>query len=578
MMLKYRDIILEKQLPKGHHILHLDNVYPVQLVPQLPHTKWIDDIQSSTQYANAVEVELKGPTDIKICLDEGIYVQKDGAFTDHFLHDDLWQGGDGIFSFNLDQGKDAFGPQKDAQTLFVFGDTFVGSYHPQTFKRFQPTLMPNNSLARMSEQGIDFKIQMREGLVSSFFTVDPIHNLSGTIAANLKDDDEQVYLTQFRDNPIQLEFDFQQLVHVTELEVANYFDATEPLLNNRGVKAIQWETSTDQITYTPLETTHHVKGSADATQVFEIDTHTRYLRGTITESYHDGSTNDHLVGLRYIGFRRDEKPYRDFDVDAPPGFETHRTHAWLWLQDGIVIDDRFYFIPMRVVPDATQPEGLQFKVIGTMLFEVLIRDGELDVSAIRQKPVPLFHEEGSKTTMFGAAIMNHADIDGFIYVYGYQATLGGRKLIVARTRPNDFWCVDNWEYFVGDTWSSVMTDVTPVLPHVSCEMSVSHLNTGPHKGQFIAVFTYDTDTPYIAVSMAPAPTGPFSDPQIIYKTEEAKRFKSTTYTYNAKAHPHLSSATDILVSYNTNTYNYEHNMSDARIYRPRFIRLKSVEK
>jgi len=40
-----------------------------------------------------------------------------------------------------------------------------------------------------------------------------------------------------------------------------------------------------------------------------------------------------------------------------------------------------------------------------------------------------------------------------------------------------------------------------------------------------------------------------------------------------KAHPHLSKSEEILVSYNTNTYSYAHNMSDYRIYRPRFIRL-----
>lgn len=576
--MKYNDILLQKKLSSGSHILSLDAVYPVHLVPELPHTKWIDDQVSKTSYANRIEVEVTQPCALDVRLDRGWVAHPDEAFTNRFLNDELWQGGDGIYSFNLNDGRDAFGPQEAAKTLFVFGDTFVGSYHPTKYYRFLPTLMPNNSLALMEKDTISFKIHLDDGVVSSFFTIAPEYNQLGTLATNLLKDDESVYLAHRGLHPVVLTFDFNQITELSHLELANYYDATDPLMNQRGFKKIRWEISDDNVHYTLLkESSHAIASAATDIETVPLACQTRYVKATVLHAHHDGSTIDQLVGARYVSFKGPKRSYHDIQMTATPPFELTNNTAWLWLQDGLVIHDHFYFIPMRVMPDETQPEGLQFKVIGTMLFAVPIRDHGLDFSAVQQKPAHLFKEIGASTFLFGAAIMNHSEADGYIYIYGYKATMGLRELIVARVQKESFWWVDTWMFYSADGWSSELTDSTPVLPHVSCEMSVSYLNSGPHKGQFIAVFTHDTDTPYVAMALAPTPVGPFSDPQIIYKTTEKERFKSTTYTYNAKAHPHLSSATDILISYNTNTYNYAHNMSDARIYRPRFIRLKPVE-
>lgn len=576
--MKFNELILQKKLSIGHHSLSLEGIFPVHLEPNLPHTKWIDDHVSSTSYANRIEVEVTKPCDLKIHLDRGWTAHKDEAFTDKFFQDDLWQGGDGIFSFNLNGGLDTFGPQEDAKTLFVFGDTFVGSYHPTKFHRFLPTLMPNNSLAIMEDDAITFKIHREEGAISSFFKINPEYNQLGTLASHLLSEDNSVYLAHMSHQPVVLTFDFSQPVVLSNITMANYHDPNDALMNQRGIKQIRWEISDDNTQYHFFKETVHTQ----ATNVSDIENFTfecqcRYLRATILQAHHDGSTNDHLVGARYFVFKGPERIYHDIQITATPPFELTQNHAWLWLQDGLVIKDHFYFIPMRVMPDQTQPEGLQFKVIGTMLFDVPIHDKTLDFSKVRQKPAHLFKEVGSSTFLFGSAIMNHGEVDGFVYIYGYKATMGLRELIVAKAPKDSFWYLDTWQFYAADGWTNELTDSVPLLPHVSCEMSVSLLNSGPHQGKFMAVFTYDTDTPYIAVSMASSPVGPFSDPQIIYKTSEKERFKSTTYTYNAKAHPHLSKATDILVSYNTNTYNYDHNMSDARIYRPRFIRLKPVE-
>ena len=49
------------------------------------------------------------------------------------------------------------------------------------------------------------------------------------------------------------------------------------------------------------------------------------------------------------------------------------------------------------------------------------------------------------------------------------------------------------------------------------------------------------------------------------------------YLYNAKAHPHLSSRGNILVSYNINTSDFGENIRYGRTYGPRFINLRKTK-
>ena len=49
---------------------------------------------------------------------------------------------------------------------------------------------------------------------------------------------------------------------------------------------------------------------------------------------------------------------------------------------------------------------------------------------------------------------------------------------------------------------------------------------------------------------------------------DAEGKKDTVFTYNAKAHPHLSEGSRLLISYNTNIWNGENT---PYCYHPRFI-------
>lgn len=112
---------------------------------------------------------------------------------------------------------------------------------------------------------------------------------------------------------------------------------------------------------------------------------------------------------------------------------------------------------------------------------------------------------------------------------------------------------------------------------VSCELSLSRITGKLHQEEYLLVYQKEVNSPVIAYRTAPAPWGPFSEAHEVYFTEEVCQGRGI-YTYNAKAHPHLSPAGEYLVSYNVNTIAWQMHMAHGDICRPKFIRLVEVTK
>ena len=67
--------------------------------------------------------------------------------------------------------------------------------------------------------------------------------------------------------------------------------------------------------------------------------------------------------------------------------------------------------------------------------------------------------------------------------------------------------------------------------------------------------------------------GPFGEIHEVYTCPEYT--EKGLFPYNAKAHYHLSQPGELLVSYNTITFDFwEDIQKDASIYHPRFVRVK----
>ena len=79
---------------------------------------------------------------------------------------------------------------------------------------------------------------------------------------------------------------------------------------------------------------------------------------------------------------------------------------------------------------------------------------------------------------------------------------------------------------------------------------------------------------YIVARTAPDPYGPWSDPIILYRCPE-EEWHESIFCYAAKAHPEITSAPDeLIVTYVTNSYDFDRIEADARLYRPRFLLIR----
>lgn len=98
--------------------------------------------------ASVLRIEGAAPAMARFYVGEGWWAEADRKYTTAFHRKNGWTGGDGINSFNLQDGNDAYGAETDS-TMFIFGDTLVGKVDTDTDERIQPVYMPNNTYAIM---------------------------------------------------------------------------------------------------------------------------------------------------------------------------------------------------------------------------------------------------------------------------------------------------------------------------------------------------------------------------------------------------------------------------------------------
>lgn len=256
--------------------------------------------------------------------------------------------------------------------------------------------------------------------------------------------------------------------------------------------------------------------------------------------------------------------------------------TFFWLQDGVVIGDRFYCVPMLVREEPQNPEGYQFAIEYTALLEVPIHGGAADWKAVVQRPFDLMHtfEDGSQLIFGGAIFANTQqagapDPDGFVYLYGHRPQMGTESLYVCRVPADRFADRSQYVFYAKNGWSASLEEAEPLCSGVSCEMSLSPYFGSLHKGKYIFVYQELVNSPVVCCRIADSPAGPFHAPVRLYECPEPAGGRSV-YTYNAKGHPHLSPKGSLLVSYNVNACNWDVNMRDASIYSPRFLHISEV--
>jgi hypothetical protein len=168
---------------------------------------------------------------------------------------------------------------------------------------------------------------------------------------------------------------------------------------------------------------------------------------------------------------------------------------------------------------------------------------------------------------------------GTTYVYGVEDLGAHKYLHIAKVHGS---LRGEWRYYTGGdakqpgAWSDEEADSIRVMDSVSNEHSVHKLRDGLYM-----LTTMDTSVPFSAelvAYFACSPTGPFVDRTTLYTAPETGPFGSygdgDVYSYNAHAHPELSTPTNVVVSYNVNSLDATIGgdvYRDVSIYRPRFI-------
>ncbi|REE98827.1 DUF4185 domain-containing protein [Thermomonospora umbrina] len=165
-------------------------------------------------------------------------------------------------------------------------------------------------------------------------------------------------------------------------------------------------------------------------------------------------------------------------------------------------------------------------------------------------------------------------VGGHIYVYGVEDHGATKYMHLARVKGNRL--TGAWEFYKGDgTWSAKESDSARMMDGVANEYSVSRLGGG------YVLITQDTTeqlSSRVVAYFSCSPEGPFTGKTLLYNTPETGALGSygnpNVFTYNAHAHPELSTGNRIVVSYNVNTFVNTDHYRDVSIYRPRFIDVK----
>lgn len=261
-------------------------------------------------------------------------------------------------------------------------------------------------------------------------------------------------------------------------------------------------------------------------------------------------------------------------------FEPHTPNAakgdYYWLGDGFfnhALDSAIYIFAYRIknIPGGIYP----FDDVGLSLIAIPKGDRPPFCNQ-RQLDVPFFYKDskGKGKVVFGVAVLANTigsgapKPDGFIYIYGVRGPQ--KELIVARVADKQFENFNQWTFWNGLEWSSDVHSSATLTSRVSNEMSVSFMEDG----RVIAAYQLDTNSPDIMIQAGRSPSGPFQPAKKVWSTPEIYD-DLDFYTYNAKAHPHLSKPGELLISYNVNSFDFLNDIKyKPHHLRPRFFTVK----
>ncbi len=245
--------------------------------------------------------------------------------------------------------------------------------------------------------------------------------------------------------------------------------------------------------------------------------------------------------------------------------------GWFWIYHGVLTRNGLYLFLVQI--ERTEKSlGFGFKIIGTWLGHVANPEDRPDHWHIGQHRIPWGNFSSSADTLFGSWVLKQGP---WLYIYGTtEDVVGGfhhKYMILARVDENSLSKFDQWRFYVKGHWSPDFTKAERLCAGMANEYSVSFL---PSLGKFIVVYNENGISRNIAARFASYPWGPWSRPLDLYQCPEMN-MNEGVFCYAAKGHPGLSlTADELIITYVANSSDFYKMAADARLYRPRFIRVR----
>lgn len=266
--------------------------------------------------------------------------------------------------------------------------------------------------------------------------------------------------------------------------------------------------------------------------------------------------------------------------------------GWFWPLSVSMVDNRLAIFLMRV-DRSSDPGVFGFKLIGQSL--ALISNPEAAPAEWKVEWIDLdntlFTAEHQRS--WGVSVLPLGD---WLYLYGVderipadaaQRKIDRKEMIVARCQPSGLTRPATWQYLSDSGWSTDPAAAKSLLRGLASEYSVTPLPvqrqpdspqpgaSTPESPGLLLVHTDCGLSPRILARVANTPTGPWSEPTVLYTKPEVVADKGL-FGYNGKAHPWACRATGpdrgtLLINYAVNAWEFRRLFEDETVYRPRFV-------
>jgi len=237
----------------------------------------------------------------------------------------------------------------------------------------------------------------------------------------------------------------------------------------------------------------------------------------------------------------------------------------LWFGNGVRVGDHLLLFFARTLRGTGT--GLGFEHVGWTAVMVENPDEEPPAWHVRSLETPA----NPLGILLGfAAVVQQGD---HVYALGSQNPVKSHPIFAARWPAEEVrrGNLSQPEWWAGESQSwipdSSQVQRWPLFENGRTELSI---HKDQATGRYIAVQSQGFGPADVVMRAAPALTGPWSAPQLLYRPSEY--YRPNIMIYAAKAHSELTGG-DLILTYATNTFEFDEALADSSVYFPRFVRL-----